>query len=51
MKCAVETGSGAIIYIPTFVKIGLEIQKLMGGDTQTAWRSHNPTFRLKVKVG
>jgi hypothetical protein len=28
MKYAVETGSGAMIYIPSFVKIGSGIQKL-----------------------
>jgi hypothetical protein len=41
MKCAVEMGSGAVIYIPSFIKIGSAIQKLLGGggykDTQTAW--------------
>jgi hypothetical protein len=39
MKDAVEMGSGAMIYIPSFIKIGSGIQKLIGGfrDTQTAW--------------
>jgi hypothetical protein len=27
-------GSGAMIYIPSFIKIGSGIQKLIGGDTQ-----------------
>jgi hypothetical protein len=40
MKYAVEMGSGAMIYIPSFIKIGSSIQMLMGGggftDTQTA---------------
>jgi hypothetical protein len=31
MKYAAEMGSGAMIYIPSFVKIGSGIQKLMGG--------------------
>jgi hypothetical protein len=31
MKYAVEMGSGAMIYIPSFIKIGSGIQKLMGG--------------------
>jgi hypothetical protein len=31
MKYAVEIGSGATIYIPSFIKIGSSIQKLMGG--------------------
>jgi hypothetical protein len=39
MKYAVEMDSGAIIYIPSFIKIGLGIQKLMG-DSQTRGRSH-----------
>jgi hypothetical protein len=35
MKYAVEMGSGAMIYIPSFIKIGSGIQKLTGrGDTQ-----------------
>jgi hypothetical protein len=31
MKHAVEMGSGAMIYIPCFIKIGSGIQKLMKG--------------------
>jgi hypothetical protein len=31
MKYAVEMDSGAMIYIPSFVKIGLRIQKLIRG--------------------
>jgi hypothetical protein len=31
MKYAGEMGSGAIIYIPGFIKIGSGVQKLMGG--------------------
>jgi hypothetical protein len=31
MKCAVEMGSGAMIYTPGFIKIRSDIQKLMGG--------------------
>jgi hypothetical protein len=34
MKYAVEMGSGAMIYIPSFVKIGSGIQKLLGGHKQ-----------------
>jgi hypothetical protein len=40
MKYAVEMASGAMMYIPSFIKIGSAIQKLIGGiyiDTQTAW--------------
>jgi hypothetical protein len=38
MKYAVERGSGAMMYIPSFIKIGSGIQKLMGyTSTQTAW--------------
>jgi hypothetical protein len=47
MKYAVEMGSGAMIYIPSSIKIGSAIQKLVGGDTQTdtqtAWWLHKPT--------
>jgi hypothetical protein len=35
MKYAVETGPGATIYIPGFIKIGSGIQKLIRGDLQT----------------
>jgi hypothetical protein len=31
MKYAVEIGSGVMIYIPSFIKIGSGIQKLLGG--------------------
>jgi hypothetical protein len=31
MKYAVEMGSGAMIYIPSFITIGSGVQKLMGG--------------------
>jgi hypothetical protein len=33
MKYAVEMGSDAMIYIPSFMKAGLGIQKLTGGNT------------------
>jgi hypothetical protein len=35
MKYAVEMGSGAMIYIPSFIKIASGIQKLMGAYTDT----------------
>jgi hypothetical protein len=31
MKCVVEMGLGVMMYIPSFIKIGSAIQKLMGG--------------------
>jgi hypothetical protein len=34
MKNAVEMGSDAIIYIPSFIEIVSAIQKRMGGNTQ-----------------
>jgi hypothetical protein len=38
MKYAVETDSAAMICLPSFIKIGSGIQKLMGRcDIQTAW--------------
>jgi hypothetical protein len=41
MKYAVEMGSGAMICIPSFIKIGSAIQQLMaGGDTQTHTHNH-----------
>jgi hypothetical protein len=35
MKYAVEMGSGAMIYIPSFIEIGSRIQKLIGGRGDT----------------
>jgi hypothetical protein len=37
MESAIEMGSVAMIYIPSFIKIGLGTQKLIGEytDTQT----------------
>jgi hypothetical protein len=37
MKYDIEMGSGAMIYVPSFIKIGSGIQKLIEGDTQAAW--------------
>jgi hypothetical protein len=34
MKYAAEMGSGAMIYIPSFIKIGSGIHKMMVGGTQ-----------------
>jgi hypothetical protein len=45
MKYAVQMGSDAMIHIPSFIRIGSGIQKLIGGaHRHTAWRSHKPTF-------
>jgi hypothetical protein len=46
MKYTVEIGSGAMIYIPNFIKIGSGFQKLMWGytDTQTGYRLHEPAL-------
>jgi hypothetical protein len=47
----VEMTSSVMIYIPTFIKIGSDIQKSIGRrrfhrhwDTQAAWRSHKPAL-------
>jgi hypothetical protein len=45
MKYAVEMGSGAMIYIPSFKKIGSGNQKLMGWDSQTH-RQHGDLISL-----
>jgi hypothetical protein len=40
-------GSGVMIYMPSFLSIGLGIQKLIGRgytDKQRGWRSHKPNF-------
>jgi hypothetical protein len=41
MSCAVEMGSVPVMYIPSFIKIGSGIRKLMGGDTQTHGRQED----------
>jgi hypothetical protein len=46
MKYTVQLGSGAVAYIPLFIKIGSGIHKLIKGDTQTAWRLHIPFVPL-----
>jgi hypothetical protein len=38
-------GSGAMIYIPSFIKIGSGIKKLTGRDTNTH-RQHGELIRL-----
>jgi hypothetical protein len=45
-EIALEIDSGALIYIPSFIKLRSRIQKLIGGytNTHTAWRSHTPTW-------
>jgi hypothetical protein len=46
MKYAVKMGSGAMIYIAGFIKIGSATQKLIRGykDSQTEKRSHKLTL-------
>jgi hypothetical protein len=46
MDYAAEMGSGAMIYIPSFIKIGSGIEMLIGGftDTQTVRRSFKLTL-------
>jgi hypothetical protein len=47
MKDAVETVSGTVMCIPSFMKIGSGIQHLMGRgntDMQTKWGYHKSTF-------
>jgi hypothetical protein len=52
MNYALEMGSGAMICIPSFVKIGSAIQNLIGGytDTQTVCISHNLILILFIKI-
>jgi hypothetical protein len=39
-------GSGAMIYVPSFIKIGGGIQKLIRGYTDTAARQHGDFISL-----
>jgi hypothetical protein len=36
-------GSGAVIYVPSFIKIGSGVQKLIGGYTDTHTHTHTHT--------
>jgi hypothetical protein len=36
MNYTTEMGSGALIYIPTFIRISSTIEKIIGWDTHTA---------------
>jgi hypothetical protein len=47
MKYDVEMGRDAMIYVPSFVKIGSDIQRLNREITLTAWWSHKLTFVFK----
>jgi hypothetical protein len=46
MKYAIDMDSGAMVYIPSFIKNGSRLQKLIGTgiQTQAAWKLHKPTF-------
>jgi hypothetical protein len=46
MKYAVETGSGAMTYIPSFVKIGSGIQKLIKRGYTDTHRQHEDRIIL-----
>jgi hypothetical protein len=43
MKHAVEVVSDAMIYVPSFIKTGSGIQKLMGEENSQTHRQHKPT--------
>jgi hypothetical protein len=43
MKYAVNMASGEMVYIPTFIKIGSGLQKLLGGYTDTNTHTHTHT--------
>jgi hypothetical protein len=45
MKYAVEMSSGAMVYIPSFIKIGSGLQTLIGEFTNTN-RPHGDLIRL-----
>jgi hypothetical protein len=41
MEYAVEMGSGAMVYIPSFMKIGSDLQTLLMGDTYADLQTAN----------
>jgi hypothetical protein len=52
VEYTVQTGSAAMICIPSFIWVGSGIQKIIEGytDTQIAWRSDKPTL-ISSKYG
>jgi hypothetical protein len=46
MENVVEIGSGAMIYIPSFIKTVSAIQKLMGGGHTKTHRQHGNHISL-----
>jgi hypothetical protein len=43
MKYAFEIASCGMIYVPSFINIGSDIQELIGGDAQTYRRTNTQT--------
>jgi hypothetical protein len=48
MKYTIEMGSGALIYIPSFIKIGSGIQKVVGGEGCIDHRQHGDLISLPL---
>jgi hypothetical protein len=46
MKYAVEMGSGAVIYIPSFIRTGSAIQELKGRGVTETQRQHGVRISL-----
>jgi hypothetical protein len=47
MKLPVEVDSGAMIYIPSLIKIGSAIQELIGGTHKLTFSFLNKASKLK----
>jgi hypothetical protein len=50
MQYAIEMGSGAMIYIPTIIKIGKGIQKLVGWVKHTDSKVISQTYFYFLKI-
>jgi hypothetical protein len=46
MEYTIEMGSGGMIYIPSFIKIGSGIQKLVGTGDSNTHGQHGDRIRL-----
>jgi hypothetical protein len=46
LNWAVEMGSGAVIYVPSFIKIGSGVQKLIGGIHRHTHRQQRDLISL-----
>jgi hypothetical protein len=50
MKCAVEVGIGALMYVASFIKIGSSIQKLIGTQKLSKYNAKHRNFHACAPI-